>query len=180
MCTAKEKHCVIQPQILPNLLDHSQKREVDNNYEDIAIGTLLGTVDGKIINISNSFPMRTSQGGEKEEGGSNKHEITYNFDTKYLTKMLKFHKQVNELESILGVYISSTNLGERAKVIVDYYLELFTSKKVKSPLPSPIVMLFDPSLNNNKLEIKVSQQFDALYFLDFEHPLVFPARESFL
>lgn len=100
--------------------------------------------------------MRSSQGGDKEEGGSNKDEIKYNFDTKYLTKMLKFHKSVNELENILGVYISSTKLDERAKVIVDYYLELFTSKKVKSPLPSPIVMLFDPTLSNNRLEIKVS------------------------
>ena len=128
------------------------------------IGTLLGTVDGKIIDISNSFPMRTSQGGDNDEGSSKRDEIKYNFDTKYLTKMLKFHKSVNELESILGVYISSTRLDERAKVIIDYYLELFTSKKVKSPLPSPIVMLFDPSLSNNKLEIKVSPLLNTLYF----------------
>ena len=35
-------------------------------------------------------------------------------------------------------------------------MELFNSKKVRSPLSSPIIMLFDPTLQRNKLEIKVS------------------------
>ena len=77
MCTAKEKHCVIQPQILPNLLDHSQKREnivqtqKRSGVEDVVIGTLMGTVDGKIIDISNSFPMKFESSmseADKEEG----------------------------------------------------------------------------------------------------------------
>ena len=32
------------------------------------------------------------------------------FDTEYLKKMLKFYKQVNELENLLGVYISSNEI----------------------------------------------------------------------
>lgn len=75
------------------------------------IGTLLGTVDGKIIDISNSFPMKfeTSMSeADKEEGI--KAELKFQFDTEYLMKMIDFHKKVNDLEKVLGVYISSTNL----------------------------------------------------------------------
>lgn len=170
MCTAKEKHCVIQPQILPNLLDHSQRGENVSNsqkkgadYQEVVIGTLLGTVDGKIIDISNSFPMKFESSmseADKEEG--TKSEMKYQFDTEYLMKMIDFHRKVNDLEKVLGVYISCTNLDVQANIIVNYYFKLFSTKVVKSPLPSPIVMLFDPSLNNNKLEIKVSLNFDAL------------------
>lgn len=32
---------------------------------------------------------------------------------------------------------------------------LFSTKQVKSQLPTPVVLLFDPELKNNKLEIKV-------------------------
>ena len=34
----------------------------------------------------------------------------YIFDTEYLKKMLKFHRQVNEMENILGVYISTNQV----------------------------------------------------------------------
>ena len=42
---------------MPALLDHSQKRELDSNHASVVIGTLLGTWVGKIIDISNCFPM---------------------------------------------------------------------------------------------------------------------------
>lgn len=57
MVAAKQQHVVIQPQILPNLLDHSQKKEFDSNNAQVVIGVILGKVDGKMIDITNSFPM---------------------------------------------------------------------------------------------------------------------------
>jgi len=61
------------------------------------------------------------------------------------------------MENILGVYISIKEINELGMVIVKYFLELFQEKTFfRSPLKSPIIMLFDPSLQNNKLEIKVS------------------------
>lgn len=57
MSTAKQLHCVIQPQIMPNLLDHSLKRDLVCNHAPVVIGSLLGSVDAKIIDISNCFPM---------------------------------------------------------------------------------------------------------------------------
>jgi hypothetical protein len=82
--------------------------------------------------------------------------------------MLKFHKQVNESENILGVYISSNNIDTQGMVIVKYFLELFTEKSFfRSPLKSPIIMLFDPTLKSNKLDIKVSIIDMLTYFLLF-------------
>ena len=45
-------------------------------------------------------------------------------------------------------------------IIVQYFFDLFTDKSfVRSPLKSPLIMLFDPELKNNKLEIKVRNFF---------------------
>lgn len=146
---------MIQPQVLPNLLDHSQKREDGDNHASVVIGALLGSCDakGKIIDISNSIPMTLRISYTSEESK----EPQYIFDTEYLKKMLKFHKQVNDLESILGVYISSVKMDKLGMIITQYFIEQFNDKSFfRSPLKSPIVMLFDPSLQQNKLDIKVS------------------------
>jgi hypothetical protein len=45
-------------------------------------------------------------------------------------------------------------------VIVQYFLNLFVDKEkqfFRSPMKQPIFLLFDPELNNNKLDIKVSK-----------------------
>lgn len=76
MSTAKQQHCIIQPQILPNLLDHSQKRDIDSNHAPVVIGALLGRVDGKIIDISNCFPMTLKTVLEKKHDKDNDSEST--------------------------------------------------------------------------------------------------------
>ena len=103
-----------------------------------------------------------------EENNEKKGEIEYVFDTEYVKKMLKFHKQVNESENCIGVYISSLNIDKESMIIVQYFMELFKSKKIKSPLSTPIIMMFDPELRNNKLEIKVSPPF---YLFEVKHAL---------
>ena len=83
------------------------------------IGALLGTSDAhgkQVIDISNSFQMvmKVSKEGDK------KSENEYLFDTEYLKKMLKFHKQVNESENLLGVYISSPKIDKVGITVVKY------------------------------------------------------------
>ena len=123
---------------------------MEQNHAPVVIGALMGNVDAKIIDISNTFPMSLKTKGENTD------EPAYNFDTEYLKKMLKFHKNLNDQEHILGVYVSSTEIDKTCMVVVSYFKELFMSQKVKSPLQMPIIMLFDPELKNNKLDIKVS------------------------
>ena len=91
MSVAKQSHCVIQPQVVPNLLDHSQKKEIGENYGSVVIGAVLGTCDaqGKIIDISNQIPMTLKV---VYPDNDRNREPEYIFDTEYLKKMLKFHK----------------------------------------------------------------------------------------
>jgi len=162
MSTAKQQHCIIQPQILPNLLDHSQKRETTDNHASVVIGALLGSCDakGSIIDISNSIQMTLRISYQSEESTK---EPQYIFDTEYLKKMVKFHKQVNEFESLLGVYISSVKMDKLGMIIVQYFMELFNEKSFfRSPLKSPIILLFDPTLQHQRLSIKVSLSHSSL------------------
>jgi len=65
------------------------KKETENNNTNVVIGAILGSVEGKMIDISNAFPL-TLRTAEIPQG-SNK-EPEYVFDTEYLKKMLKFFK----------------------------------------------------------------------------------------
>ena len=86
------------------MLDHSQKRDTDSNHASVVIGTLLGTVDSKIIDISNCFPMtlktvETTKSGEIISQDAPKRDgtrVEYVFDTEYIKKMLAFHKGIND------------------------------------------------------------------------------------
>lgn len=96
---------------------------------------------------------------DKQRGG----EPEYVFDTEYLKKMMQFHRQVNSQETAIGVYISSTAINKLSMVVIQYFINLFKNKEVKSPLNAPIVLLFDPELNDNKLDVKVSYQVQPGY-----------------
>lgn len=117
---------------MPNLLDHSLKRDLVSNHAPVVIGTLLGSVDAKIIDISNCFPMTLKT--KEAETESKLKEAEYVFDKEYLMKMLKFHRQLNDQEQILGVYISSTDINKVCMLIVAYFRDLFINQKVRSPL----------------------------------------------
>ena len=69
--------------------------------------------------------------------------------------MLKFYRKVNPKEGLLGMYISSKNLDEHGLQLLQYFQELFQSEKKKALIPFPLVMMVDPSLQDNKLQIKV-------------------------
>jgi hypothetical protein len=100
------------------------KRDLVSNHAPVVIGSLLGSVDAKIIDVSNCFPMTLKT---KDLDGENKGKGVENYatDKEYLMKMLKFHKQLNDQEQILGVYISSTDINEVCMHVVAYFRDLF-------------------------------------------------------
>ena len=108
----------------------------------------------KVVEKNKVIEDNTGDKEKKKEKAGEK-EYAHVFDTEYVKKMLKFYKSVNEQEQAIGVYISSTDLNKDAMVIVQYFTELFLSKTIKSPLEKPTILLFDPLLQNNKLDIKV-------------------------
>jgi len=46
-------------------------------------------------------------------------------------------------------------MNKECMIIVQYFMNLLKDRRIKSPLQTPIVLLFDPELKNNKLDIKV-------------------------
>lgn len=111
--TVKQLQCVIHPTITPNILDHYLRKPED---QDIVVGTLLGTIDGSIVDIYSSFSV--PQYYDKEQKA-------LVIDSDYMHKMLKFHRKVNPKEGLLGMYISSETLDEHGLALVSYFSELF-------------------------------------------------------
>lgn len=72
--------------------------------------------------------------------------------------MMKFYKKVNPKEGLLGMYISSKKLDEHGTQLLSYFSDLFQVEKKKALITFPLVMMVDPSLSDNKLEIKVRIQ----------------------
>lgn len=116
-------------------MDHAIKKDLDSNHAPVVIGVILGRVDGKIIEISNCFPMslKSDKEGDSKKSESALNQVTY-IDKEYLKKMIRFHKTVNKTEAILGVYISSTELDTIALKVIAYFRDLFMNHEVRSPM----------------------------------------------
>ena len=53
----KQLQCSIQPTIVANILDHHMRRPQDENT---VVGTLLGSVDGQIVDLQTCFSVPTN------------------------------------------------------------------------------------------------------------------------
>lgn len=77
-------------------------------------------------------------------------------DKEYLNKMLKFHRKVNPKEGLLGFYISGSSIDQTAVMLFKFYQDLSRDKKNKSPLlGQPLMLMIDPTMQGNRLSIKV-------------------------
>lgn len=65
--------------------------------------------------------------------------------------MMKFHKKVNPKEGLVGMYISQKVVDAHGMSLITYFSKLFQNEKKKALLSSPLIMLVDPTLDNNKL-----------------------------
>jgi hypothetical protein len=77
-------------------------------------------------------------------------------DKEFLAKMLKFYRKVNPKEGLVGLYFSSNVISIYVMEIFLYFIELFKDKKNRSVVPTPLVMLVDPTMQGNRMSIKVS------------------------
>lgn len=70
--------------------------------------------------------------------------------------MLKFYRKVNPKEGLLGLYLTGTDIDKHAIGLYKYYHDLCRDKKNKSPLSgNPLLLLIDPTMEGNRLTIKV-------------------------
>lgn len=69
--------------------------------------------------------------------------------------MLKFHRKVNPKEGLLGLYITAKDLNEHGISVVNYFQDLLKNEKQRALISFPLIMMVDPTLQDNKLSIKV-------------------------
>ena len=82
--------------------------------------------------------------------------------------MLKFHRKVNPKEGLIGFYKTGSEIDESTLAIYGYYLQLLRDPKNKGLLTQPLLFLIDPTMEKNKLTIKVGTRASAIWpFLNF-------------
>ena len=77
-------------------------------------------------------------------------------DSEFTERMLKFHRKVNPKEGLIGFYKTGSEIDESTLIIYDYYLQLLRDPKNKGLLTQPLLFLIDPTMQTNRLTIKVS------------------------
>jgi hypothetical protein len=142
-----QQNCLIHPAVVSNILDHYLRRPQDQ--KDVA-GALLGYADGNNIDIQTCFgvPLTLTK-GEKAE---------LVIDKDYCQKMLKFQRKVNPKEGLVGLYMTGQSIEAGDLTLYTYFQELTKEKKNMSVVKSPLLLLIDPTMKDNKLSIKVSSQ----------------------
>ena len=70
--------------------------------------------------------------------------------------MLKFQRKVNPKEGLIGLYKSGQDIDkDTIELWYEYMQKLLTNSK-NSLIAQPLLLLIDPTMQNNKLSIKVS------------------------
>ena len=77
--------------------------------------------------------------------------------------MLKFHRKVNPKEGLIGFYKTGSEIDESTLAIYGYYLQLLRDPKNKGLLTQPLLFLIDPTMEKNKLTIKVGSRASAIW-----------------
>ncbi|KAF2461352.1 eukaryotic translation initiation factor 3 subunit F [Lineolata rhizophorae] len=100
---------VIQPQAIFSILDHSLRRNPD---QERVIGTLLGvrTEDGTEVEIRNCYAVPHTETAEQVE-----------VDMDYQKQMLALHLRANPREVLVGWYATSSELNTFSALIQNFY-----------------------------------------------------------
>ncbi|PGH19151.1 eukaryotic translation initiation factor 3 subunit F [Polytolypa hystricis UAMH7299] len=107
--TTAPLNVVIQPQAIFSILDHSLRRNVD---QERVIGTLLGSrsEDGTEVEIRSSFAVGHTETTDQVE-----------VDMEYQKQMLALHLKANPREVLVGWYATASELNTFSALIQNFY-----------------------------------------------------------
>ena len=77
------------------------------------------------------------------------------------------------------MYISSKTFDEHGIELVSYFQDLFENEQKKALIPFPLIMMVDPSLEDNQLEIKVTLNHINTSILDIESCIKLSQRYTY-
>ena len=116
------------------------------DQESRVIGTLLGTTDGKVLEVTDCYavPFQESKGSEK---------LYVGIDEVFHKSMFTFSKRVNKKEQVLGWYASTTLDGktviDQSSLINDFY-----TRKNEFGAANPIHLVVDTTLSGPDVKIR--------------------------
>ncbi|KAJ5297928.1 hypothetical protein PENANT_c012G05918 [Penicillium antarcticum] len=107
--TTAPLNVVIQPQAIFSVLDHSLRRNAD---QERVIGTLLGTrsEDGSEVEVRSAFAVGHSEAEDQVE-----------VDMEYHKQMLALHLKANPREVLVGWYATASELNTFSALIQNFY-----------------------------------------------------------
>ncbi|XP_060571212.1 eukaryotic translation initiation factor 3 subunit F-like [Ruditapes philippinarum] len=123
--------CRIHPVVLFTIVDSYERRNEDARR---VIGTLLGTHDKGVVEVTNAFAVPHNESEDEVAA-----------DLEYARNMFELHKKVNPSEVIVGWYSTGADVSEHSLLIHEYY-----SREAKNP----VHLTVDTTLRGNKMGIK--------------------------
>eukprot|EP00730_Choanoeca_flexa_P012454 TRINITY_DN4290_c0_g1_i2.p1 TRINITY_DN4290_c0_g1~~TRINITY_DN4290_c0_g1_i2.p1 ORF type:complete len:295 (+),score=73.83 TRINITY_DN4290_c0_g1_i2:54-887(+) len=121
----------VLPVVYFSIIDHYLRR---NDQQTRVIGTLLGTVNGQTIEVTNCFPVPHNENDDQVA-----------VDVEYQSNMRALYAAVNPNEVVVGWYATGPEVTEHSMVIQDIINEEATN---------PVHLCIDTSLQNKKMGIQ--------------------------
>ncbi|GAX82869.1 hypothetical protein CEUSTIGMA_g10295.t1 [Chlamydomonas eustigma] len=128
----------LHPLVLINISDHHTRTKANStSLSDVKVmGCLLGTQNGRTIDISNSFEMKF----EHVSGG-------ILIDNAFLLKKQDQYKQVFSKLDLVGWYTTGETIGDN---------EMIVNKKIMEMNESPVLLLLNPRIDNLRKDLPVT------------------------
>jgi translation initiation factor 3 subunit F len=121
----------VHPVVLFSIVDSFERRNEDARR---VIGTLLGSYDKGIVEVTNCFTVP-----------HNESEDEVAVDIEFARNMYELHKKVNVLEVIVGWYSTGPDVTEHSVLIHEYY-----ARECKSP----VHLTIDTTLKGSHMGMK--------------------------
>lgn len=121
----------VHPVVLFQIVDAYERRNADAHR---VVGTLLGTADKGVVEVTNSFCVPHKE-----------HLETVEAELNYASDMYAMNQKVNKREEIVGWWASGNEVTSHSSVIHEYYGRECTN---------PIHMTLDTSLTGSRMGIK--------------------------
>jgi len=140
--------CKITPQVPFQIVDYYERRSSINTSEkekvpSRVIGTLLGSIDGGVVTLSNCYKVP-----HKED----EDEVAINMD--FNEHLFRLQKKVGPNEVIVGWFTTSKLIEEKDRLVHQYYHSLMSTRSGKGGV-HPVVLMVDTAPTNGKIDIKV-------------------------
>jgi len=121
----------LHPTVLYTIVDAYERRSIDQHR---VIGSLLGSIDNGVIEITNCFCVPHT---ESEE------EVAVELD--FATDMFELHRKVSPNDIIVGWFSTGHDILDHSLLIHDYYKRVATN---------PIHLTVDTTLQRGRLDYK--------------------------